>query len=214
MDTVVNNGSDADNGARADKARLRARLLAARRAVPDGVRAADAARLADGVLDALAALGVPATGEPVVCAYVPVGAEPGSLDLLDRLAGAGYRVLLPVVVGAAPLEWSVFTGAAGLAPGRHGLREPAGVRLGAAAVTEARAVLVPALAVDRAGVRLGRGGGHYDRSLALARPASPLVAVVRDDEVVAELPAEPHDVRMTAALTPGRGLVRLLPSAR
>ena len=68
---------------------------------------------------------------------------------------------------------------------------------------------MPALAVDRAGVRLGRGAGFYDRSLPLADPAARLVAVVRDDELVDRLPAEPHDVRMTHALTPGRGFVAL-----
>ena len=67
-------------------------------------------------------------------------------------------------------------------------------------------MLVPALAVDGMGRRLGKGGGHYDRSLPLARPGTPLVAVVRDEELVAELPTEPHDVVMTAALTPIEGL--------
>ena len=70
-------------------------------------------------------------------------------------------------------------------------------------------ILVPALAVDRTGVRLGRGAGFYDRSLPLADPAARLVAVVRDDELVDHLPAEPHDVRMTHALTPRDGLVAL-----
>ncbi|MFZ0875798.1 MAG: 5-formyltetrahydrofolate cyclo-ligase, partial [Pseudonocardiaceae bacterium] len=70
-------------------------------------------------------------------------------------------------------------------------------------------VLVPALAVDRTGVRLGRGGGHYDRTLPLATPGTPLVAIVRDDEVLAALPAQPHDVPVTAALTPARGLIPL-----
>ena len=70
-------------------------------------------------------------------------------------------------------------------------------------------VLVPALAVDRRGVRLGRGAGFYDRSLTLARPDTPLIAVVRDDELLDRLPAEPHDVRMTHALTPQKGLVDL-----
>jgi len=70
-------------------------------------------------------------------------------------------------------------------------------------------VLVPALAVDRRGVRLGRGGGFYDRSLPLCAPGARLVAVVRDEEVVDELPAEPHDVPMTHALTPGAGLIAL-----
>jgi 5-formyltetrahydrofolate cyclo-ligase len=76
-------------------------------------------------------------------------------------------------------------------------------------VADAAVVFVPALAVDRAGVRLGRGAGFYDRTLRSAGPSARLVAVVRDDELVDEIPAEPHDVPMTHALTPGRGLVEL-----
>jgi 5-formyltetrahydrofolate cyclo-ligase len=68
-------------------------------------------------------------------------------------------------------------------------------------------VLVPALAVDHSGVRLGKGGGYYDRALSLS--TGPVVAVVRDEEFVPSLPAEPHDVRVDAVLTPGRGVVRL-----
>lgn len=60
-----------------------------------------------------------------------------------------------------------------------------------------------------AAVRLGRGGGFYDRSLALCSPATRLVAVVRDDEVVGKLPHDEHDVLMTHALTPGAGLIAL-----
>jgi 5-formyltetrahydrofolate cyclo-ligase len=70
-------------------------------------------------------------------------------------------------------------------------------------------VLVPALAVDRRGNRLGRGAGFYDRSLIYAAPQARLVAVVRDEELVDELPADPHDVRMTHALTPSGGIVTL-----
>ncbi|WP_019731575.1 5-formyltetrahydrofolate cyclo-ligase, partial [Mycobacterium avium] len=70
-------------------------------------------------------------------------------------------------------------------------------------------VLVPALAVDRRGVRLGRGRGFYDRSLGDRDPRARLVALVRDAELLDELPAEPHDVPMTHALTPQRGWVTL-----
>jgi 5-formyltetrahydrofolate cyclo-ligase len=69
--------------------------------------------------------------------------------------------------------------------------------------------VVPALAVDREGVRLGRGAGFYDRSLGLAHAAARLIAMVRDDELLDHLPAESHDVPMTHAVTPGRGLVEL-----
>ncbi|HEX4722204.1 MAG TPA: 5-formyltetrahydrofolate cyclo-ligase, partial [Pseudonocardiaceae bacterium] len=180
---------------RYSKREWRTRLLAARKLVPSAQRATEAAALA-------ATIGsIP--GDPVCC-YLPVGTEPGSLAMLDALAGR--RVLLPVVTGAEPLDWAVYEGSESLAGGPYGLLEPTGPRLGAAAVGLAELVLVPALAVDRAGTRLGRGGGHYDRSLPLARPGTPLVAVVRDPELVAALPSEPHDVRLTAALTPIGGL--------
>ncbi|WP_307846232.1 5-formyltetrahydrofolate cyclo-ligase, partial [Rhodococcus sp. CX] len=68
----------------------------------------------------------------------------------------------------------------------------------------------PALAVDRRGVRLGRGAGFYDRTLHLADPSARLIAVVRDEELVDELPEDPHDIRMTHALTPSGGLTALV----
>jgi 5-formyltetrahydrofolate cyclo-ligase len=71
---------------------------------------------------------------------------------------------------------------------------------------------MPALSVDRAGVRLGRGGGYYDRALLHARPDAVLVALVFDDEFVDELPAEPHDRRVTAVVTPSGGW-QALPAA-
>ncbi|WP_199441247.1 5-formyltetrahydrofolate cyclo-ligase [Umezawaea beigongshangensis] len=193
------------SGSRDHKVTLRTRLLAARRAVPDSARREEAAALVAHVPSLLTALAVPVGAE--VCAYLPIGSEPGSVALLEALRAHGHRVLLPVVVGAAPLDWAVHTGPEGLRPGPHGLREPSGPLLGPAAVGGAGLVLVPALAVDRRGARLGRGGGHYDRTLPAA--VAPLVAVVRDEEFVAELPHEEHDVRMTAVLTPERGLTRL-----
>ena len=57
----------------------------------------------------------------------------------------------------------------------------------------------------RDGVRLGRGGGYYDRALRLARADAVVVALVFDDELVDELPAEPHDRRVTAVVTPSGG---------
>jgi 5-formyltetrahydrofolate cyclo-ligase len=183
---------------------LRRRLVAARRAVPAAVREAEAAALA-----AVALPGLPGT----VCAYWPVSGEPGSPELLDNLAHCGCRVLLPLVgppTGAAgSLDWAEYTGAGSLRAGPLGLREPTGPRLGCAAIATAVLVLVPALAVDWHGIRLGRGGGHYDRTLPLATPGTPLVAIVRDDEVLASVPVQPHDVPVTAALTPGRGLFPL-----
>jgi 5-formyltetrahydrofolate cyclo-ligase len=92
-----------------------------------------------------------------------------------------------------------------LAPGRFGLLEPVGPRLGPTAVGTAEVVVVPAVAVARDGTRLGRGGGYYDRALRHARPGAVLVAAVFDDELVDALPTEPHDHRVTAVVTPSGG---------
>jgi 5-formyltetrahydrofolate cyclo-ligase len=147
-----------------------------------------------------------------VCAYVPVGYEPGSIELIDALHRR-LRVLLPVARRDAggnpqPLQWGEYRPGE-LVDAGFGLREPAEPWLATDAVAQASVILVPALAVDRGGVRLGRGAGFYDRSLPLADPAARMVAVVRDDELVDLLPAEPHDVRMTHALTPRGGPVAL-----
>jgi 5-formyltetrahydrofolate cyclo-ligase len=188
-----------------DKAGWRELLLSRRRAVPVAERERDAARLAVAVVDACA-------GRPAgpVCAFVPVGAEPGSPAMLDALRGAGREVLLPVVPnGPGALGWGRYLGAASLVRGPLGLRQPSGPDLGPDAIGGAVLVLVPALAVDRRGVRLGRGGGWYDRTLPLATPGTPLLAVVRDDEVVDRLPGEPHDVPVNGALTPLGGVTLL-----
>ena len=189
------------------KPALRRALLAARRARPDADRLADAAALAAAVGDVLGEPG------PPVCLHVPVRREPGcrpdgSVPLLDAALALGHRVLLPVTVGAAPLDWAHHRGSTDLVAGPHGLAEPAGPRLGPGAIGDAAVIVVPALAVARDGARLGRGGGHYDRSLALA-PGSRVVALVGDDELLDALPADPHDVRVAAVWRPATGLTAL-----
>jgi 5-formyltetrahydrofolate cyclo-ligase len=192
--------------ATAGKAALRQRLLAARRSVSDGARADEARSLADHV-------NVVVDSGGTVCAYVPVGAEPGSIEMLDVLLQRANRVLLPVARTTADnssvaLQWGEYRPGQ-LVAARFGLLEPAGPWLPATALADASVVLVPALAVDRTGVRLGRGRGFYDRTLVSRNPHARLVAVIRDEELLDELPHEPHDVPMTHALTPGRGLVEL-----
>jgi 5-formyltetrahydrofolate cyclo-ligase len=192
--------------ATAGKAALRERLLAARRSVADAVRADEARSLAEH-LDAVV------TSASTVSAYVPVGAEPGSIEMLDVLLRRAGRVLLPVARTAADdspvaLQWGEYRPGQ-LVAARFGLLEPAEPWLPATALAEASVVLVPALAVDRAGVRLGRGGGFYDRTLVHRDPRARLIAVIRDQELLDELPREPHDVPMTHALTPGHGLIDL-----
>lgn len=188
------------------KAEWRREILAERKQLSTGQRDDEASALAEAVV----ALPLAARGN-TICAYAPVGFEPGSMAMLDALRECGVRVLLPVVPRRpGRLGWACYDGVSGLVTAtKLRLREPVGRRLVAEVIREAAAVLVPAVAVDYEGIRLGRGGGYYDRSLRLAAPDTALIAVVRDGEVVPRLPAEPHDVRMTATLTPAGGFVPL-----
>ncbi|GAA1897146.1 5-formyltetrahydrofolate cyclo-ligase [Williamsia serinedens] len=185
----------------AAKKALRADLIRRRDALSDGDRAQVSAALARHLGDAPVAIGPDST----VCAYVSIGTEPPTGPLLAAIAETGARVLLPISLPGtpSPLEWAVADGPDALAPGRFGLLEPTGERLGPDAVSRADLVFVPALAVDTRGVRLGRGAGFYDRSLVGARGA--LIAVVHDDEVLPHVPGDAHDIPMTWALTPTGG---------
>lgn len=146
-----------------------------------------------------------------VAAYVSVGTEPGTGPLLEGLAAAGKRVLLPVLLPDGDLDWAVYDGPGSLVPARLGLLEPVGTRLGPDAVATADVVLVPALAVDRQGVRLGRGGGSYDRALTRVPVGTFVCALLHDGELLDEVPRAAHDRRVTAVVTP-RGVSRAGPA--
>ncbi|MBO9521444.1 MAG: 5-formyltetrahydrofolate cyclo-ligase [Nocardioidaceae bacterium] len=136
-----------------------------------------------------------------VAAYVSVGREPGTGLLLDALADAGKRVLLPVLLGDNDLDWSTYEGSAALAGARRGLLEPTGELLGVDAIAGADVVLVPGLAVDRTGLRLGRGGGSYDRALARVPLGTFTCVILNESEVLDQVPAAPHDRPVAAAVT-------------
>lgn len=140
----------------------------------------------------------------VLTAFVGAGGEVPTLPLLNALVAGGSDVLLPVALPDGVLEWAPYAGVDALAPAGMGLLEPTTPRRGPDAILAADAVLVPALAVDRRGGRLGQGGGYYDRIL--PRYGGLVVGVVADDEVIEEVPVEPHDQRVAALLTPSGGL--------
>lgn len=192
-------GSQPHQGAGA-KTALRDQLLTARRRRPL-TEVGTAARALAEVLLAAPEVRRAAT----VACYVSVGAEPGTTVLLDRLRGAGKRVVLPVLRPDDDLDWAAYDG--DLAPARRGLLEPAGRPLGVAAVATADAVLVPGLAAGADGTRLGRGGGSYDRALARVPVGTFTCVLLYDDELLPAVPAEPHDRPVGAAATPA-GITR------
>ncbi len=196
------------------KAELRREVRARRRNLSDLDRSEVESALAIrvGAIAEIAALvAAPASG--CLAAYASFGTEPGTGCLRDILEISGVRVLLPVTRANGSLAWAWDDGH--LTPGTipPGIPEPHGpvVAEGIDGLVElgCTVVLVPALAVDSTGNRLGQAGGYYDRLLAGLDTISParhplLVAVVHDNEVLESVPAEPHDRAVDAVLTPTR----------
>jgi 5-formyltetrahydrofolate cyclo-ligase len=188
----------------AAKASLRARLLARRRDLSPEARTAAGRELRDAVLD-LPEMQMAGT----VAAYVSVGTEPDTGGLLFALWKRGTYVLLPVLLPDGDLDWASYEGPDSLAPGPRGLLEPTEPRRGVTAITSADLILVPAVAVDLAGRRLGRGGGSYDRALARVGAAIQTVALLYDGELLATVPTGAHDQPVRTAAVAGQGISRL-----
>jgi 5-formyltetrahydrofolate cyclo-ligase len=179
-------------------------LLAARRALTPQQRT-DAGRL---LRDAVLALPeTEMTG--TAAAYYSVATEPDTHGLIFALWKRGTYVLLPLLRPDGDLDWASYEGPDSLAPGPRGLLQPAEPPRGVTAITSADLIIVPALAVDRRGVRLGRGGGSYDRALARVGPAVLTVALLYDGEFVDRVPSGPQDVAVRAVARPAEGISRL-----
>jgi 5-formyltetrahydrofolate cyclo-ligase len=193
-------------GVQEDKAALRKELLAARSALhaDEGDRR-EAGRLVRDTLLSLPQLQMAGT----VAVYYSVGTEPDTRGLVYALWKRGTYVLLPVLRPDGDLDWASYEGPDSLVPGPRGRPEPGERPRGVQAVSRADAVLAPALAVDRAGNRLGRGGGSYDRALARVGPLIPVIALLYDDEFLSRVPAEEHDMPVRAAVRPRAGITWL-----
>lgn len=160
---------------------------------PDAV-----ARLADAQLPFLGA------GKHQISAYIAHGSELDPSALIQVLAGAGHDLCLPVVAGPArPLLFRRWRAGDSLQDGAMNIPAP----LPDAPTVTPHILLVPLLIVDRTGIRLGYGGGFYDRTLEALRaqnPANPPVAVgvCYGAQVVDQVPRDVHDQPLDWILTP------------
>jgi 5-formyltetrahydrofolate cyclo-ligase len=183
-----------DDDLLAAKALLRRRLGAVRQAIPDAERTRSS-RLVIGRL-----LSVPElAGRGTVAAFAPLGTEVAVEGALATLIARGWRLALPRVEGDDVALGRVRSLDA-LVPGWRGVREPA-PDADPVDPGELDVAIVPGLAFDRRGARLGYGGGHLDRLLARRRPGAPVIAVAFGVQLVDRVPVEAHDVRIDVIVT-------------
>ena len=176
------------------KAELRVQARARRDALPASMRAA-AAR-------AIAARPFPVALTPraIVSGFMPLGSEINPIPLMRKLAGAGAQLALPVVCGRGkPLSMRVFDFGQRLVPGVWGIREPAPD----AAEVFPDILLVPLLAFDRSGHRIGYGAGYYDLTIAAlrARKAVTACGLAFAAQEVSSVPTTSRDARLDLVLT-------------
>jgi len=150
-----------------------------------------------------------------VAVYTSFGSEPSTRALRAALRVRGALVLRPYLMDDGDLDWvdddRTLMAAPDPVTGRDAAVHPEGPRLGPDAIGRADVVVVPALAVTRDGVRLGQGGGSYDRALTRSPVTAWKVALLHDGELLAAgaIPREPHDVSVDAVVTPTVGFLRL-----
>ncbi len=183
------------------KDELRAELLQRRRDMDADVRA----EAAEAIALHLLAAPVLSSSRRIAC-YLSMETEPGTGPLLTALMERGSEVIVPWSLPDGTLDWVIHDPAAPTTVTALGVCEPQGDRLGSSAIDECALVIVPALAVDLAGHRLGRGAGYYDR--ALAGSTRPTCAVVFTHELLESVPHEPHDIAVSMAVTPD-GIFRI-----
>jgi 5-formyltetrahydrofolate cyclo-ligase len=179
-----------------DKPALRARLLAARKARPaDEVESASEA-IARRVLE------LPEVGAArVVALYQALPYEVSTRTLWHALAARGSRTVFPrMVKGSRLLAFGAADGDDDLQRGPMGIREPRPGR--DVELADIDLFLVPGVAYDRSGFRLGYGGGYYDTTLARARDDAPRIGLCFEGELVDRLPAEAHDAPVDVVVTP------------
>jgi 5-formyltetrahydrofolate cyclo-ligase len=183
-----------DSSSATTKTELRRRALARRDTLPAAERQQAAETIAARAFPVAVAPGT------IVAGFMPMKSEINPLPLLRALADAGARLALPVVAGQGkPLIMRAWAFGEPLAAGVWGIREPEP----AAPEVAPDILIVPLLAFDRAGQRVGYGAGYYDRTIAVLRARQPVLAIglAFAAQEIAAVPATPHDAPLDLVLT-------------
>ena len=184
------------------KRTLRTRILAARAALGPAERARRSASISAHLI------ALPELGEArLIAAYLAFGDEFDSTLPIAHWLVQGQRIALPRMVdhhlpASRHLALHTVTDIArDTVAGRWGIREPDPQRCAPVRVDQLDAVLVPGVAFDATGARLGHGAGYYDRLLAGVRPDCVRVAAAFSLQCIEQVPMEPHDRRVTLLVT-------------
>ena len=137
----------------------------------------------------------------VVCCYVSLPYEVETWRLIEQMLETGKRVVVPRVRNRTLQLSAVSDLHRDLAPGTFGVWEPTRASLRLVDPTDVDLVLVPGLAFDRQGHRLGHGQGYFDRLLARVPKTTPTVGVCFDFQLLDRLPTHPHDRPVQTVLT-------------
>jgi 5-formyltetrahydrofolate cyclo-ligase len=183
----------------AAKAAARSAMRAALAGMPDADRASAREAIAREALDAIRGLGLPVGA--VIGLFAPTPQEAGALELGPALRACGFVTAYPRVVQPSALAYHPVAGEDALRPGFRGLAEPP-AESPVIAPEALLVLLVPGLAFDPGGGRLGRGGGFYDRLLEGVPRSVPRLGVAFACQVAADpLPVGPHDARVDAIVS-------------
>lgn len=178
------------------KAALREAVLRRREALPEEERVSLGGRIIPRILD-LRSYRL----SNVVLAYASFGPELRTDGFLRRVLDDGKTLLLPRVERDGLALYEVRDLALDLSPGTWGIREPITDRCPVVDPGIADFALIPGVAFDREGGRLGYGGGFYDRLLAGLTADPPLVSGAFEVQMVDEVPVGPHDAPVHAVVT-------------
>jgi 5-formyltetrahydrofolate cyclo-ligase len=172
-------------------------VLSRRDALPASERELASARIAERINELIAAV-----DRSTIALYAPKGSEADPWLVDEHVRAAGGRVVYPRVVdGTRVLEFHEVAPEQ-LVASRFGLREPRADWRNVVGIVEIAAFLVPGLAFDRVGGRVGWGFGHYDATLALAKPEALRIGVAFECQLLDEPVArEPHDVPLHFVVT-------------
>ena len=171
-------------------------MLSRRDAIAPHERELASARIAERVNELLSI-----TNSRTVALYAPKGSEVETWLIDEHVRATGGRIAYPRVVGNERVLELHEVVPEQLVGGRFGLREPKADWRNIVGIVEVDAFIVPGLAFDRRGGRIGWGKGHYDATLASASPKALRIGIAFDTQLIDAVARDPHDIDLSHVVT-------------